>query len=227
MARTARRWGGTRWRTTRRRPAGRLDDHPQAGQVAVLQGGEVQVDLVHVRGEFRQFPGQPADRGLVDFTGQRVARAWAPARAGDRAGSRDPGYPQHPVVVDRGFIAKLRGLRGAGRDHPARGAAGPGPERMSARGDGTATAGVAGCGAAAMRAAGPGSTTAWSSSVRNTRCLLPAVTDDLADCCQRGPRTEVRRRDDQRRGYGQPQVLGGVVTTVTSMPESGPTGKSR
>ena len=58
-------------------PRRQLDDHPQAGQVAVGQGAQVEVDLVQVRGEFRQLRGQSADRGLVELTGQRVAGARA------------------------------------------------------------------------------------------------------------------------------------------------------
>ena len=62
-------------------PRSQLDDHPQAGQVAVGQGAQVEVDLVPTRGEFRQLRGQSADRGLVELTGQRVAGARGGARA--------------------------------------------------------------------------------------------------------------------------------------------------
>ena len=64
---------------------GQLDDDPQPGQVAVVQGGQVQVDLVEARGDLRKLPGQAAERGLVDLAGQRVdaaqaARGPGPAR---------------------------------------------------------------------------------------------------------------------------------------------------
>ena len=51
---------------------GQLDDDPQPGQVDVVQGGQVQVDLVEVRGDLRKLPGQAADGGLVDLARQRV-----------------------------------------------------------------------------------------------------------------------------------------------------------
>ena len=67
---------------------GQLDDDPQPGQVDVVQGGQVQVDLVQARGDLRKLPGQAAEGGLVDFAGQRVdaAQAGRGARASSGRG---------------------------------------------------------------------------------------------------------------------------------------------
>ena len=71
---------------------GQLDDDPQPGQVAVVQGGQVQVNLVEARGDLRQLPGQAADGGLVDLAGQRVGCPQvAASQAGAGTGSGDRG----------------------------------------------------------------------------------------------------------------------------------------
>jgi hypothetical protein len=88
---------------------GQPDEDPQSGQVGVVQVGQVQVHLVEVRGDLVQPPGQRGKGGLVDLAGQGVART--------RAGQL--GYPQRPVVVERGLVAELRGLRAVGQDHHA------------------------------------------------------------------------------------------------------------
>ena len=130
---------------------GQPDDDAQPGQVSEDQAAQVQVNLVKVRGDLRELAGQPADGGLVDLTRQRIA--------GTRAGPGDGGYPQHPVVVDRGAVTELGGLRGVRRDHPATGGRGA---RLD---DGSVQ---------------------HSPEHTNASCQRDGI--NLADCCQRGPR---------------------------------------
>ena len=203
MARMARRCGGTCQEHHAPAPGGRQpDDDPQPGQVAVLQGGQVQVNLVEILDDLAQPSGQRGEGGLVDLAGQRVARYLA----------RDPGYPQHPVVVERGLVAELRGLRAVRRDHPAaagrQARLGGGVQRDSVQRDGV------------QLSAGQ----AVSGQLSPEHTMPPASGDrtDLADCCQRGPRTAgpggamTNVEATYYRG-----VLGGFVTTFMSMPESG------